>query len=322
MLNVRVKKITYQGEYLNQYEVVDPDGVLPEFEAGSHIDLYFRDGRCRQYSLCGDPKDRSRYLFTVQREENGRGGSAAIFDVVHVGRLLKISEPRNNFPLVEKSQKIILLGGGIGITPLISMAYSLRCQNREFELYYCARSPAVTAFSDLLEEFSKTSPVYIHHDEGLPSRRLDISSIIGEPSEGVHIYYCGPPGFMAGVAKVVANWPSEQVHYELFQVPDRSNPESVSGDSTINVGFSVTVKSLGKSYIIPDDKSIVEVLRENGVEVSTSCESGLCKACLMRVIEGSADHKDYVLTEEEREHFVLPCCSRSLTSSLVLDFID
>lgn len=320
MIPVQVKSIKFQGQNLNEYEVVDPDGgLLPPFEAGSHIDLYFRDGRRRQYSLCGDPKERSRYLFTVQRDPNGRGGSIAIFEKVHVGRILNISSPRNNFPLVRDARKHILIGGGIGITPLISMLYQLQAEGADFELYYCTRGPEVTAFREELAALECQERIHIHHDGGSPTRGLDFKRVIGAFTEGTHIYYCGPRGFMAAVADAAKDWPKANVHFELFQVPEQSNPANISNEDAINIGFRVKVHSTGREYVVPEDKTIVEVLAQNGIEISTSCEAGLCKSCIVRVISGEPDHRDYVLSEEEQKDYMLPCCSRSFSPLLVLD---
>lgn len=320
MLSVRVNSIKYQGDNLNEYEVVAPDGaLLPEYKAGSHIDLFFRDGRCRQYSLCGDPRDRKAYRFAVQRDLNGRGGSIAIFDKVHVGRILKISMPKNNFSLSDDGKKHILLGGGIGITPLMSMLYQCREKNLDFKLYYCTRSAEVCAFRSELEDIGSPERIHIHHDGGVPARALDFREVIGPFENGKHVYYCGPEGFMKAVANVVSDWPKKFVHFERFKAPVDKNPESVGQENTISMGFRVKIASSGQVYVIPSDKSIVDVLREYGVDIETSCEAGLCKTCIVKVLDGVPDHKDYVLTEEEQRDYMLPCCSRASSPLLVLD---
>src|SRR5258708_1320512 len=146
-LLVQVRSSTYLAENINAYEVVDPGGGhLPSFGSGSHIDLYFRDGRIRQYSLCSAPSERYHYVFAVQRELNGRGGSRAIFERVHVGRILVISRPRNNFPLVANADRHLFLAGGIGITPIMSMIRELQASGGKFRLHYCTRSREKTAF--------------------------------------------------------------------------------------------------------------------------------------------------------------------------------
>ncbi|WNJ99585.1 PDR/VanB family oxidoreductase [Thalassospiraceae bacterium LMO-JJ14] len=324
-LSVRVRSIVYQGDYINQYEVVHPDGDdLPPFNAGDHIDLYFRDGRVRQYSLCNDPKERSRYVFAVLRDENGRGGSKAIFDLVHVGRILSISAPRSNFRLAEGANKHLLLAGGIGITPIMSMVRHLEGAGADYELHYCTKSPEQTAFRDELRELGASGKVNVHHDGGVPSRGLNIAALLKNYAEGTHLYYCGPTGFMNAVKAASARWPKGTVHFELFKVPEGDSPVPDAlmgdgGDGVIGVGFKLKLAKSGGEYVVPADKSIIEVLRENGVEVETSCEAGLCRTCITRVLEGEPEHMDYVLDEEEQREYMLICCSRSKSPRLVLD---
>lgn len=325
-LLVRVRSITYEGEDINAYEVVDPEGrELPPFAPGSHIDLYFRDQRVRQYSLCGDPQERHHYVFAVQREPEGRGGSKAIFERVHVGRILTISEPRNNFPLRPEARRHLLLAGGIGVTPMMAMIHHLRRAGTEFTLHYCTRSPERTAFADQLRPLVKEGCALIHWDGGDPSRGLDIPATLREYRDGTHLYYCGPRGFMAAVAAASVHWPAGTTHCEYFTAPASETatapgPEGPGDiDGAIGVGFQVRVASTGQTFDVPNDKSIVQVLREHGIEVPTSCESGLCGTCRTRYLEGQPEHRDYILDEREKETEVLICCARSKSPLLVLD---
>jgi len=329
-LLVRVRSIVYQAENINAYEVVDPSGaLLPAFGAGSHIDLYFRDQRIRQYSLCSDPADRRHYVFAVQREPEGRGGSKAIFEHVHVGRILAISHPRNNFPLREEARRHLLLAGGIGITPMIAMIHWLRATGAEFTLHYCTRSPERTAFFADLQDMRQSGRAFIHHDGGNPAQGVDISALLQSHDEGTHLYYCGPNGFMSAVRRASAHWPAGTVHCEYFalsadapRASASARPQPVApGDmhDAIGVGFQVKIASTGAVFEVPNDKSIVQVLREHGIEVETSCESGLCGTCKTRYLEGVPDHRDYILDDEEKRHEMLICCSRATSPLLVLD---
>jgi vanillate O-demethylase ferredoxin subunit len=323
-LAVRVRSIVYQGESINQYEVVDPDGgELPPFKAGDHIDLYFRDGRVRQYSLCNDPTERHRYRFTVLREEDGRGGSKAIFHLVHVGRILRISPPRSSFSLVEDAGHHLLIAGGIGITPIMSMAYRLATIGADFELHYCTRSSQRTAFRDELAHPRLKDHVRIYHDGGVPGRGVDIDDLLRDYRTGMHLYYCGPTGLMHAVTRASRHWPPGTTHFELFKPSQSPHPVSdllPSGDSSgVQAGFRVRLGRSGREFAIPGDKSIVEVLRENGIDVPTSCEAGLCGTCRTRYLDGTPEHRDYVLDEEEQREFVLICCCRSRSPLLVLD---
>ncbi len=323
-LLVRVRSVVGEAEDINAYEIVRPDGSpLPPFAPGSHIDLYFRDQRVRQYSLCGDPADTRRYWFAVQREPQGRGGSNAIFERVHVGRILAISEPRNHFPLHSDARRHLLLAGGIGITPMVSMIHHLRRTGDDFMLHYCTRSPERTAFTEALGELVADDRAAIHHDGGDPARGLDIAGTLEDYAAGTHLYYCGPRGFMAAVAAASAHWPRGTTHYEYFvPAPDQHAPASpTDGDiaGAIGVGFQVKAARSGRTFDVPDDKSIVQVLREHGIEVATSCESGLCGTCRTRYLEGEPEHRDLILDDQERRYEVLICCARSHSPLLVLD---
>jgi len=327
-LMVRVRSIVYQGENINAYELVDPaGGLLPSFEPGSHIDLYFRDRRVRQYSMCGDPRDRTKYVCAVQREPQGRGGSKAIFERVHVGRILAISKPRNNFPLHKEAKRHVLLAGGIGITPMISMIHWLQASGQPFVLHYCTRTPERTAFLGELRPLVERKLAFIYHDEGVPGRGLEITQLLSAWEEGTHLYYCGPNGFMSAVRKAAAHWPTGAVHYEYF-APSPDALESMTAvepvrtsdmAEAIGVGFQVKLVRSGRVFDVPNDKSIVEVLRENGVEVQTSCESGLCGTCRTRYLDGVPDHRDYILSQQEKARDMLICCSRAHSQMIVLD---
>jgi ferredoxin-NADP reductase len=323
-LRVRVRSITYLGEFINAYEVVALDGhELPPFTAGGHIDLFFRDGRIRQYSLCNEPHKRQRYVFAVQREANGRGGSKAIFEIVHVGRTLVISKPRNNFPLATNAKRHLFLAGGIGITPIMAMIHQLKPAGGHFELHYSARTPKRTAFVEELAPLVKAGKAFIYHDEGDPSRGLKIGDLLKEYCEGTHLYYCGPSGYMAAVKAASAHWPAKALHWEHFTAPIALVSEQLETvrrtEDAIAVGFQVKVNSTGAVYDIPNDKSIATVLRENGIDVVTSCENGLCGTCRTRYLAGAPERRDYILSEEEKIREVLICCARSRTPMLVLD---
>lgn len=323
-LQVRVRSITYLGEDINAYEVVPLNGAeLPSFTAGAHIDLYFRDGRVRQYSLCGDPTETRRYIFAVQKEENGRGGSKAIHEIVHAGRILTISAPRNNFPLREAAKHHVLIAGGIGVTPIVAMVRRLLAIGASFELHYGARTQDKLAFYDTLAALGLGERLHVYVDGGDPDKGMRLREIEAQAPADAHFYCCGPAGLMNGVKVATSRRQAEFIHFEHFVAagPSPRVPrELMNGEcDTIGVGFKVSLVKLGRTFDVPDDKSIVDVLRENGVKVSTSCESGLCGTCRTRYLEGEPEHHDYVLDAEERRHEVLICCARSKTPTLVLD---
>lgn len=320
-IRTRVRVIVCQGEDILSYELVDPDGgKLPAFEAGAHVDFHLPDGRVRQYSLCNDPVERHRYVLAIQREPNGRGGSQAIFDQVRVDDIVTLSFPRNNFPLHEEATHHLMLAGGIGITPMMAMVHRLRHASADFVLHYCARSPEKTAFREALAPLAAEGRVFFHHDGGDPRRGLDIVGLLRERRDGAHLYYCGPSGFMRAAESASAHWPKEAVHFEHFARPMPAEVD-VNGEPVVTgaVEFQVKLAKSGDVFDVPAGKSIVQVLREHGVEVETSCESGLCGTCRTRYLDGLPDHRDFVLDDDEHRRDVLICCARSKTPMLVLD---
>lgn len=328
-LQVRVHSITPHGPDIKCFEVVDASGgELPPFEPGSHIDVSVpgENKGARQYSLCGDPLDRSHYLFSVQREANGRGGSKAIFEQTSVGTEMTISNPRNNFALRPDARRHLLLAGGIGITPMISMLRHLKRQGSNFTLHYCTRSSERTAFLDFLRPFIAEGLVFLHWDAGDPSKGLDIKAALKDYEDGTHLYYCGPPGFMGAVAAASTHWPSGTIHREYF-TPSANDPgiaasnelEAISAEGGFGPPFQVKIASTGEVLDIPSDKSILNVLREHGIQVETQCELGVCGTCRTRYLQGEPDHRDFVLEADEHDREMTVCCSRSKSPLLVLD---
>jgi len=322
---LQVCQVRHEAEGINSYELIHPEGEdLPPFEAGAHVDFYFRDGSVRQYSLCNDPLERHRYLIGVLKELHGRGGSEAIHDRVHPQRQVYVGNPRNNFPLYENAKRHILLAGGIGITPMLAYTSRLQALGADFTLHYCARSARHAAFRSELATLAEDGRVNFHYDGGDPSRGLDIKSLLKTPEPGTHLYYCGPPGFMGAVQKFSSHWPDGTVHFEFFSAaasPKKSLIENELASLTggdIGIGFEIKIASTGAIYSVPNDRSIVHVLKENGIEVEVSCESGLCGTCVSPYLEGEVDHQDLILTPEQRQTTFTPCCSRSKSKVLVL----
>jgi ferredoxin-NADP reductase len=311
-MQLRVRSITYLAEAINGYELVDPRGRdLPRFTAGAHIDLRFGEF-ARQYSLCNDPAERRRYCIAVLREEETRGGSRYLHDTIRAGDLLEVSMPRNNFPLDEDAERHLLIAGGIGIAPIMSMIAELQRRRVDFHLHYCTRSAERTAFREHLTPIAADGRVHFHYDDGDPTRGLDIAATLRNPAAGTHLYYCGPAGLMAVAAEAAKAWPAGTVHREYFTPPPAA---SVVEDKP----FRVRLAKRGVEYEIPVGETIIRVLRRHGITVPTSCELGYCGACVTRYIEGEPDHRDQVLREYGRGRFVLICCARSKTPVLHLD---
>ena len=311
-MQLRIRSITYLAEAINGYELVDPRGRdLPRFAAGAHIDFRFGD-LVRQYSLCNDPTERRRYCIAVLREDTSRGGSRRLHDTVRVGDLVEVSMPRNNFPLESAVERHLLIAGGIGIAPIMSMIAELQRRRADFQLHYCTRSAARTAFRDDLALIAADGRVHFHYDGGDPARGLDIRAVLRDPPQGTHLYYCGPAGLMAAAAEATKGWPAGTVHCEYFTAPPAA---SVVEDKP----FRVRLAKRGVEYEIPVGQTIVGVLRRHGIAVPTSCELGYCGACVTRYLAGEPDHRDQVLREYGRGRFVLICCARSKTPVLHLD---
>ncbi|PMS37387.1 vanillate O-demethylase ferredoxin subunit [Trinickia symbiotica] len=317
-LELFVRQIRYEGRNIQSYELVDPDGrELPPFTAGAHIDVHLSNGIVRQYSLCNSPGDRRRYVIAVLRDEKGRGGSKAVHEQLHVQDRLRVSYPRNNFELAEGARKIILLAGGIGVTPLKSMAHQLAAAGDvEYEFHYCAREAQCAAFMEELKALIEPQRLHFHFDGGEPSRGLDIGALLrDEAQDGTHVYYCGPAGFMRACAEACGNWPTAAVHCEHFKAPERASaPESRTPGE-----FTVEIASTGQRLPVPVDKSIADVLKAAGIAVQTSCEAGLCATCKVRYLAGEVEHQDCILDGDDQRNFLTICVSRGKSELLVLD---
>ena len=323
---LQVRQVTYQAVGINSYELVSPEGKdLPAFTAGAHIDFYFRDGSVRQYSLCNDPKERHRYLIAVLRESESRGGSEGLHDRVHVQRTVCIGEVRNNFPLNPNAKHHLLLAGGIGVTPMMSMIAEIQANGESFSMHYCSKSPEHMAFRPELEELVVAGKVILHHDGGDPSQGLDIEALLATQENGVHVYYCGPPGFMRAVKRATKHWVDGTIHAEHFssiaspKAQQTAEERKAVGDGGVGIGFQVVLASSGASYFVANDKSIAEVLKENGVHVETSCKSGLCGTCKTRYLEGEVEHHDLIMDADEQANYLTLCCSRAKSRALVID---
>ncbi len=315
-LNVRVARKTVEAEGICSFELVAADGrPLPAFSAGSHVDVQLPGGLTRQYSLCNDPAESHRYLIAVLDDPASRGGSRAMHAQVHEGDALVISPPKNHFALAHEARRHLLLAGGIGVTPILCMAERLAIAGAAFEMHYCTRSPARTAFRQRIAASRFADRVRFHFDDGDAAQKLDIPALLARPEPGVHLYVCGPKGFMDAVlgSARAQGWPERQLHYEFFSA------EVVKSDA--DAAFEVQLASSGRVIVVPADQTCAQALAAAGIELATSCEQGICGTCLTRVLEGQPDHRDMYLTPEEQaagDQFT-PCCSRAKSARLVLD---
>ncbi|MFQ6575735.1 PDR/VanB family oxidoreductase [Pseudomonas sp. UM16] len=315
MIDVVVVSRNNEAQDICSYELAAVDGSpLPTFSAGAHIDVHLPDGLIRQYSLCNHPEERHRYLIGVLKDPASRGGSRSLHEQIHRGAQLRISEPRNLFPLAHGARRSLLFAGGIGITPILCMAERLAHTGADFELHYCARSSERAAFVERIRTAPFADRLFLHFDEQ-PETALNATQVLANPQADVHLYVCGPGGFMQHVldSARTLGWQEDCLHREYFA--------AAAVDSGNDGSFSVQVASTGQVFEVPAEQSVVQVLERHGIEIAMSCEQGICGTCLTRVLDGVPEHRDLFLTEEEqaRNDQFTPCCSRSKTPLLVLD---
>lgn len=310
LLDVRLIAIRYAARDTHLFEFALMNGaVLPAAEPGAHVDIHLPNGIERSYSLTIPESEPRSYTVGIKLDAQGRGGSKYFFDAMKVGQTLKISEPRNNFELVESAGHVVLIAGGIGITPIWSMTQRLASLGRSFELHYSCRSRADMAFLDKLQGMDQA---HLHFDDEHGGRFLDLGAIVKAAPKPSHFYCCGPNPMLRAFEGTTKHLPPDQVHVEYFTPREE---RSLAG------GFVVQLARSGKEFAIPPGKSILEVLRAEGLELSYSCEEGVCGACETPLISGIPDHRDSVLNPTERaaNKVIMICCSGCKGDKLVLD---
>jgi ferredoxin-NADP reductase len=278
---------------------------LPAPTPGAHVDVRLPTGQTRQYSLCSDPGDDTLYQIAVKREDEGRGGSRWIHENLHVGSIIPVSAPRNNFPLADATNGAashVLIAGGIGVTPILSMARHLTGRKVPFDIHYCARSSAAAPFLPLLREMcgDRLSTYFSGED---PVSRLDVEGLLKSLAPETHVYCCGPNNLTRAFVAANAGRPDRFVHYEIFkpEVDENFVPEP----------FEVKLSSTGDVLKVPADKSALDVLRERGFTLPSSCELGVCGSCTCRYTEGTVIHRDSCLDAVARRDKMTPCVSRA-----------
>lgn len=315
-LTVEVVRKWQEATGICGFELRLPDRArLPRFSAGAHIDVHLPGDVVRQYSLCGNPEHDDRYEIAVLRDQFGRGGSMAIHDRVHTGDLIRIGAPRNHFPVEPRAARHLLFAGGIGVTPILSMAEHLWATDAAFDMHYCVRSRDRAAFAERLAGAVFSDRVKFHFDDADGGPALNLAETIAAATSETHLYVCGPRGFMEAVlaAARAQGWAEQRLHYEFFS--------GAMADPNGNTAFQVRIASTGLTVDVPADCSVVQALNRQGIEVLTACEQGVCGTCMTRVLEGRPDHRDSYLSEAEKAagEFFLPCCSRARSGLLVLD---
>ncbi|WP_344981289.1 cytochrome P450/oxidoreductase [Streptosporangium fragile] len=290
-------------------------GELPAWAPGAHLEFRLPSGRIRQYSLCGDPRERDRYRVAVLREENGRGGSAELHEIAREGVTVGVRGPRNHFPLVP-ADDYLFLAGGIGVTPILAMVRAAAREGSALRVVYGGRSRASMAFRDELVKEAGGRAELVPQDElGLP----DLEAVLASAGPGTAIYCCGPAGMIAAVERVCERLGvGARLHVERFTAGD--DLEAVS-DPADNTAFDVHLARTGKTVHVRPDQRLIEAVREAAPGLSYDCEKGYCGACETRVLAGTPEHRDSLLTAEERAagRTMMICVGRSSSPRLVLD---
>ena len=292
--------------------LADPTGAkLPAWTPGAHIDVLLDDTVVRQYSLCGSPGDQHNWRIGVLLDPGGRGGSRRVHETMNVGDAVAVRGPRNHFPLLA-ADRYVFIAGGIGITPMLPMLEAATDAGAAWQLFYGGRSRESMAFIGELARYGDRVTLWPEDTRGM----LPLDEILSSPSDGVFIYCCGPEGLLTATERQCAAWPVGALHVERFAA--KPKPEAATeGDSA----FEVVCRRSGVTVMVPPDKSIIEVLEENGVSVLSSCLEGVCGTCETAVLAGTPDHRDSLLTQEEREanEYMMICVGRALSDRLELD---
>jgi ferredoxin-NADP reductase len=311
-LIVRHRSTPAEGVVL--LELAHPESEdLPRWEPGAHIDLILDEGLTRQYSLCGDPHYSGVWRIGVLLDPNSRGGSRHVHDNLNEGATVRVRGPRNHFPLVD-APHYRFIAGGIGITPILAMLEAVQRAGCGWTLLYGGRTKASMAFAeDLANRYPERVTVWPQDERGL----LDLESLFKEPEDNTLVYCCGPEALLSAVEQHSSHWPAGILHIERFAAKAPTAEEEAEALDQ----FEVVCRRSGATFEIASDQSILEVLEEEGIPALGSCYEGVCGTCEARVLEGTPDHRDSVLTQAEKAagEVMLICVSRSCTERLVLD---
>lgn len=321
LLQALVFNIRYEARDIVSVELrpATPDILFPRVEPGAHIDLHLDTGLVRSYSLI-NPGETDRYVVAVLKDRASRGGSRYVHENLRVGEIIAISAPRNHFHLHEEARLSVLLAGGIGITPLVAMLKHLSALGRQAHLIYCARSQQDAAFLAEIKELvagSKknciTSHFYFDDEQGAPP---DITRLLSSFPPNTHFYSCGPGRMLEAYEKACAQLGYKNVHMERFAAI------AVPGDRSVATeGYEVELRRSNKTIHVSPGTTLLDALLAAGCEVESSCREGLCGSCETRVLSGEVEHRDSILTKEERaaNKSMMICVSSCRSGTLVLD---
>lgn len=315
-LRLRVRAVTWAAEGILGFELVPSaaNTLLPPVEAGAHINLQLQAGLLRSYSLLNPSGERHRYCIAVNRDTNSRGGSRHLHEQVRPGDVLTVSAPANNFPLDETAPHSVLIAGGIGVTPILSMARRLVALGRPWQLLYAARSRGHAAFVAELQTLAETSraAARFHFDDEQGARPLDLVAAMSALPNDAHLYCCGPLAMLGAFEAATTDWPRNQVHLEYFVAKD---VPAMAG------GYTVELRRSGRTLAVPAGQSLLDCVRAAGIDPPSACEQGICGTCEVRVLAGVPHHRDLVLSEPEKaaNDRMMICCSGAKSDRLVID---
>ena len=310
---LRVRRMTWEAQDVVSVVLGRDDGAdLPEFSCGAHVDVVLSPNLVRQYSLCGNPADRKQWMLAVLLEPEGRGGSEFVHTTLRPGMVVEVAGPRNNFPLID-AERVLFIAGGIGITPLLPMVRAAEDQGRDWTLLYGGRRRASMAFLDELRALGPRVTIAPQDEVGL----LDLTQAIEPLPAETAVYCCGPEPLIGAVEATCASLGRGAPH--VARVGARRAPGAVSDDRE-DVSFELIMSESGRQFTIPADKTIIEVLDDEGVFVPTSCTEGFCGTCETEVVSGIPDHRDEYLTDAQRasNKTMMICVGRSKTPQLTI----
>jgi phthalate 4,5-dioxygenase reductase subunit len=311
-LEVTARSEIAEDIYLFELRAADRS-ALPAFEAGAHVLVRTPAGLARRYSLCNPPGERDRYQIAVKLDAGSRGGSASMAHDARVGTRLKVAQPENYFALTDHASAYLLIAGGIGITPLRAMIAELEARGAPYRLLYCTRTPASTAFLDELRAPLHVGKIDVHHDFGEREKSVALAPFLAARNGDTHLYCCGPRALMQAVREAAAHWPASAVHFEDFST--RAHGDDVPADQA----FVVRLARSGVCVTVQPHETILEALRDRGIDTPSSCEAGTCGSCRTKLLAGVVDHRDFVLDEDEYDSAIMICVSRANSDELVLD---
>jgi len=315
MLQLQVTRLTREADGVLGIELRAPGGgALPSFTAGAHIDVHTPGGLCRQYSLTNDPRETGRYCLGVGLATDSRGGSRFLHEKLTVGTILQVGEPRSLFGLDPSAGEHLFIAGGIGITPILSMIRACAGTGKPWRLLYCVRSRARAAYLwDLAPHFPQ---VTLHVDEERAGAHPDIAAFLLSAGSRTHVYCCGPAPLMDAVGRcaAAAGIAAASVHFERFA----ASPVATASEDR---PFTVVLARTHKRLQVKSAESILATLESNGIDVPFGCREGLCGACETLVLGGDAEHRDCVLSDQQRNAnaSIMICVSRARSDELVLD---